>query len=117
VSRCSAQPTLSLWERACPAMACEALLYPISDSVKDAANSGFAAALRQIAGQARLCLGEGIESEVRAVNGKLIARGAQSTCGSKSCHSPFHFGESPNSWMRAVISNHKRGPSQSALTP
>ncbi|MEN8642899.1 polymorphic toxin type 24 domain-containing protein [Pseudomonas sichuanensis] len=40
-----------LWERACPAMECEALLYPISNSVKDAANSGFAAASRQIAGQ------------------------------------------------------------------
>ena len=40
-----------LWERACPAMECEALLYPISNGVKEAANSGFAAALRQIAGQ------------------------------------------------------------------
>ncbi len=43
-----------LWERACPAMECEALLYPISNSVKDAANSGFAAASRQIAGQVAL---------------------------------------------------------------
>ena len=34
-------------------MECEALLYPISTSVKVAANSGFTAALRQIAGQAR----------------------------------------------------------------
>ncbi|UPL08227.1 hypothetical protein PisoF_03933 [Pseudomonas sp. IsoF] len=47
-----------LWERrcgdpTCPAMECEALLYPISNGVKEAANSGFAAALRQIAGQAR----------------------------------------------------------------
>jgi len=42
-----------LWERACPAMECEALPYPISTSVKVAVNSGFAAALRQIAGQAR----------------------------------------------------------------
>ena len=32
-------------------MECEALLYPISNGVKEAANSGFAAALRQIAGQ------------------------------------------------------------------
>ena len=47
-----------LWERrcgdpTCPAMECEALLYPISNGVKEAANSGFAAALRLIAGQAR----------------------------------------------------------------
>ena len=45
-----------LWERrcgdpTCPAMECEALLYSISNGVKEAANSGFAAALRQIAGQ------------------------------------------------------------------
>ncbi len=45
--------SLSKTQAGLPPMECEALLYPISNSVKDAANSGFAAALRQIAGQAR----------------------------------------------------------------
>ena len=58
------------------------------------------AASQPIATQGRLCLDEGLESGVRAVNGKLNAAGALSTSRSTSCHSPFHFGESPNSWMR-----------------
>ncbi len=48
----------------------------------------------------RLCLEVELEFGVRAVNGKLSAAGAMSTSGSTSCHSPFHFAESPNSWMR-----------------
>jgi len=40
--------------------------------------------MRPIAGKAGLCLEVGIESEVRAVNGKLYAGSAQSTCGSKA---------------------------------